>query len=498
MPYSQDLRDKQADQATRVVVDSNIGEADRPDYECDSHKNQWKLAQVVRDVYRGTAHMRTKGEPYLPRLKRESEVSYKKRLGKARLFNATRRTADGLTGMVYRKDPILSEETSPDILEHTKNIDLAGRDLASFAKDVFTAGGLDGISFVYVDYPQVWDDGARRSRAALQRGNIRPFWVHVQLEDLINWQWEIQNGSPVLTLAVFKESEIEPVGAYGQQDVTRYRVLRPGSFEVWQERSDPLRWEMVDWGDVSLSYIPLFPFYFRRTGFFEAEPPLLDLAYENIGHFELKSEREKSRTIAHIPLLFLKDFPDDEEIKVSEAEAFRATGSDADMKWVVYSGEALSESREDLRDTEQRMATLGLSLLMARPSPQTSNQQTATSDLLRKGESDSALMTAVSAEENCLNNALGAHAELMSVGLLRKAEPGTIRLNRDFHAQQMTAEQVNALSLLVSEGKLDLDTFWDALVAGEWLPENFDRELVRERIANDGMLNIVPIEREAA
>ena len=472
MPYSEDLKDKQADQATRIVESASATDAERPDFICASQARQWKLARVVRDVYRGTANMRERGRAYLPQLMVEGDAEYKRRLDKAKLFNAVRRTADGLAGMVCRKDPVL--EVPAPIETDAENIDLAGRALPIFAKDVLLAGLLDGISFVHVDYPSA---PPRQSRAEDQAMNLRPFWRHIELEHLINWRWETVRGSPVLRMAVLEEPNVEPLGTYGEELVTRYRVLRPGSWELWEEMdiNGKRVWQQVDEGAVSLDYIPLFPFYARRVDFMEAEPPLLDLAFENIGHWELKSEREKSRTIAHIPLLGFYGFPDDAQIKISAETGIRSTDSTSRCEWTVYEGQALSESRLDLHDTEARMASLGLSLLLSRPSPQGSEEgTTATSDILRKGESDSALATAARSLEDCLENALVAHADFRGL-----PDGGSVSVNTDFHEQAMDPQTLQALSAMVSEGKLPLETLWAMMIQGEILDETFDPEKAR-------------------
>jgi len=485
MPISQGLEDAIDEQAERVIIEGGGGDdTSKPDYVCPAHERMWKLARTVRDVYWGTDHMRTKGKTYLPQFEREPDAAYKKRLAKARLFNATRRTAEGLTGMVFRKDPILGEDVPKVIAEdHALNIDMAGRALPVFAKDLFTNGMVDGISFVHVDFPPVEPrkTGGKYGDARL---GLRPFWTDVLLKDFINWQWEIVDGAPVLTLVVYREGDIEAVGDYGQRDVELYRVLRPGSFELWEKKSDAgkVRWEVVEEGLTSIPYIPFFPFYGRRTAFFEGEPPLLDLAHENIGHWELASERVKSRTIAHIPLLFMAGFPDDDKLTVSETNAFKCSDPSARVEWVVYEGQALAESRQDLKDIEARMAALGLSMLVR----ETRAAETAEAKTIDKSESDSALATAARAMEDCLESALQAHADFMPKSLT-KGKGGTVTVNQNFREQEIDPQRLQVLKDMVAEGNLSVDTLWQIMQQGESLPEDFDPKKEKERIADMGL-----------
>ena len=124
------------------------------------------------------------------------------------------------------------------------------------------------------------------------------------------------------------------------------------------------------------------------------------------------------------------------------------------------------------------MAALGLSMLVR----ETRAAETAEAKTIDKSESDSALATAARAHEDCLESALQAHADFMPKRLT-KGKGGTVTVNQDFREQEMSAEKALALSHLVSLDQLDLDTMWAAMIAGEWLPEDFSPEEARERIA---------------
>ena len=91
------------------------------------HERQEAAVTLVRDVMGGTARMREAGGTYLPQFPREENDGYAARLKTAVLFNATKQTVKGLTGMILRKPPELGEDTPDEILEHLENIDLQGR-----------------------------------------------------------------------------------------------------------------------------------------------------------------------------------------------------------------------------------------------------------------------------------------------------------------------------------------------------------------------------------
>jgi hypothetical protein len=115
--------------------------------------------------------------------------------------------------------------------------------------------------------------------------------------------------------------------------------------------------------------------------------------------------------------------------------------------------------------------------MLSRSSPDGSGDVTATSDLLRKGESDSQLSSMATALKDCLENSAQAHAEFEG-----EKAGGSIEVNKDFHERRITAQDVMVLKELVTEGKLDLDSFWSAMEEGEWFGDWFDRDVVRMKL----------------
>ena len=51
--------------------------------------------------------MKEAGVAYVPRLEGQSEEEYRGYVGRALFFNATGRTAEGFSGMVFRRDPVV-------------------------------------------------------------------------------------------------------------------------------------------------------------------------------------------------------------------------------------------------------------------------------------------------------------------------------------------------------------------------------------------------------
>ena len=105
-----------------------------PDY--DAALPAWSRA---RDVFAGEDAVKAAGEKYLPRLDAQEDAEYLAYKNRASFFNATARTAEGLVGLIFRREPELK---LPDIAlgvgqklaEFSDDVDLLGTSLTAYAK----------------------------------------------------------------------------------------------------------------------------------------------------------------------------------------------------------------------------------------------------------------------------------------------------------------------------------------------------------------------------
>lgn len=482
MPHQSKQFKESVDRNEKITVLSSddTEAANRPDYESTLYRSQLEDVGFVRTVYGGTKALRGAGKTYLPKHGSESQGNYDKRLEQSVALNAYKRTIQALTGMVFRKDPIFDEATPDVIAEDAENVDLAGRDLPTFARDTFENALNDGHTYILVDYPKA--DGRFTSRREERDSGVRPYWINLTKREVINLRWEMRDGRPVLTLAVYVEEVREPAGKFGEEKKTRYRVLRPGEQQVWEKREteDKTSLVLVDEAETSIDYIPLYTIYTNRTGLFQSEPPLLDLAYENVGHYQVRSDHRYGLSFAMVPVPFITGV-ESSAFVWGPGQSITLEDTEADAKILESTGAALGESRQELKDIEGRMAFLGLQMLMAKTN---TTAQTATERLLDKVESDATLADAARNLQNGLNQVLEAHADYRNVG-----DAGMVAINRDFHQQMIDPQTANVLSGMVERGQISLETLWDILQTGEILPEDFDPEMERERIQVTGPMN---------
>lgn len=445
----------------------------------DRMAEAWKLPRTLMG---GTRAMRRAGTAYLPQEPAESDEAYKNRLNRSTLFNAFRRTVNGITGKVFSKDPALMDDVPAQIVEWSEDIDLMGRNLPVFASEVFKDGTQTGISHILVDMPS--GDPAR-TQAEERASGRRPYFVQIRAEDMIGWKTETINGKETLTQIRFREHVTVDDGEYGEKVEERIRVLWRDHFEVWRKKEKAAQtddqWELVDSGVVTLGEIPLATFYAARTGFMTAEPPLEDLADLNVAHWQSSSDQRHILHVARVPILFGKALNEtDAEGKPIQIGPNRmVTSSDAggDLKYVEHGGAAISSGRQDLVDLEDRMRMMGMELFMH----QQSGGVTATGRAIDSAEANSQAKAMALSLKDALELAMVYMAKWAALG----DNGGSVNVNTDFGISLQGSQEVQALLNARMAGEISRTTFWAELKRRGLLMDDFDAELEAEALSSE-------------
>lgn len=472
--------------------------------------------KAVRDVKAGGRRLR--GEmirtpasgvsvsAYLPKFPAEHPDDYKDRLSKATLFNATARTIAGLRGLAMKKNPVLSDDV-PEVIRgrkevrdeetgavtiqkaegHAENIDLAGTHLDVFAAEVLEDALTDGHVFILVDMQPALAQGA--TLADEIRAGRRPYWVKYKKDQAVNWRSMKIDGQLVLGQITFEEKSSEPAGLYGEREVCRYRTLTLEADEAGGQR---VRWEVkekcrdeatgaetfetVDGPGYITGFnrIPVAVVYGKRTGFLESQPPLLDLADLNISYFQKKSDRDQSIHLCGNPIAIFPGFPDDQPvIKAGTGHGIITPSVESQPYYMEPQGNALEESREDLKELRGEMAALGLSMLEGRPTV----EKTASESVLDFSQESSELEDVCRSEQDGFELCLGWHSQYLG-----QKSGGSITIGAHLKSLRLTQQMIQTLSQMASANQLSLLTMWDMMERADALPEGFDAKTEEERI----------------
>lgn len=337
---------------------------------------RWEL---VNTLLGGTEAMREAGEKYLPAHQHESPTAYKERRAVATLLNYTAFTLNTLTGKAFKEPPVLGEEVDQQLVDFIEDVDGAGTGLQVFAQRWFKEGLGKAFAHVLVDFTRVEEkvdaEGkpAVRTKADDAKENIRPYWVLVSPENLIFAHADLIDGREVYTHVRLKEWAIERVG-YAEVLKERIRVLEPGTWELF-EKDETVRgknkWVSIDRGTTTLDYIPLVTFYTSREGTCEGRPPMDDLAWLNVSHFQSSSDQRNILTVSRFPILAVSgaaaEDDSDAPLVIGPKKFLSTADPQGKFYFVEHTGAAIESGRNDLSDLEEQMSIYGAAFLKEKP-----------------------------------------------------------------------------------------------------------------------------------
>ena len=357
------------------------------------------------------------------------------------------------------------------MFEWLDDVDLSGRNLHAFAADVMLDCISYGLSGVLVDYPQA---SQVRTRADEMVTGVRPYFAHYKPQSILGWKSTKRNGMEVLTQVRLLESVEEEDGPFGTKQVEQVRVLEPGLWFVYRKIGDS--WNIHDEGTTTLSEIPFVFFYGIRKSFGIGMAPLLELAFQNIEHWQSLSDQQTILHVARVPILTVIGANDDSQITVGASSAVKLPVG-ADMRFVEHSGQAIEAGRKSLLDLEERMRQTGAELLVLKPGDITATQVTSENEANR-----CTLQKIVEVFEDCLDQCLQYMADWVG-----EKEGGGVSLFTDFGAATLGEASAELLLKANQSGKLSDETMFD-----EWKrrgiisPENEWND-EQERIQEQGM-----------
>lgn len=116
-------------------------------------QSMWPDWCMMERLERGTRSMRHAGREYLPQWPAEDDQSYEARLRTSWLYNATGQTIESMSGRPFQVPVHINDDVPAPIKSCLDDVDLEGRNLDAFARDLFRVGLAYGHAFTLVDYP---------------------------------------------------------------------------------------------------------------------------------------------------------------------------------------------------------------------------------------------------------------------------------------------------------------------------------------------------------
>ena len=429
--------------------------------------------ELVRDVAGGPKRVRDAGPKYLPKAPGEDAENYRARLMRSVFFSMYQTAVDGLTGFVFRKDPVLGEDVPTPMVEHWENIDLAGTHGDVFLRDLMADAMVAGHAAILVDYPDT--GGQLLSRGEEQAGGIRPYWVPIKKDDIVSWRETVENGQTLLDQVVIRECRTVPDGTYGEREQTQYRVLyRSEGVVGWrlEQVTDHQTVIVVAEGtyanqvEIPLAEVPTS----GRTGRLMSRPTLADVAYLNVHHYQMHSDYVTSIHKTCVPIFTVSGGGEmNGPLVIGPNAAFAFSNPAASAAYVSHDGASLGACKAALDDTVRAIADLSLAMLASEKRA----AETARAKEIDKGATDSKLAVTARGLQDATERALGFHARY-----LRFPSGGSIVINREFTDQTMPPELLTAYVGAIQNAGLPVRILTQAMQDGGLIGADEDLDLL--------------------
>lgn len=457
---------------------------DRVDTPCLAYRDMAERWPMLHDLLGGTAAMREAGTKWLPMAGKENKLAWRARRDRSFLYNAYRDAVQRLVSKPFSRPVTIQGELPERLQPMLENMDGAGRNITQFAKDVMRAGVVYGVTELIVDYPQLTGEETRAQERAI---GARPVAIHIQPPQLLGWRVEDQPGGArrIVELRI-KEEHIQPDGEYGEKTVNWVRILREGGWELHEQTSE---YEYVRTGAGVHTYrdedgnpaVPLVVYYTNRGGLLTGVPPLEDLAWLNVAHWQSASDQRWQLYFMRTGVWFIAGMDEEEKsqpLVIGGNQAVIVKDPAAKMTVVESSGQAAGIGRQELLDLEEQMVTMGLQPFVRR-----SGDATATERAIDEARAVTDIQAWIRSLEGALREVFAIAARWVGEEL---PDDFAVDIFNEFSLTEKGAEDIRNLLALRQAREISRITFYRELKRRGLLSETVEPEKEAEAIALEG------------
>ena len=453
-----------------------------------------------RDLYDGTAAVQEKGETYLFREANESDEDYELRLKRAVVDNYVELIVMARQSILFRKVP--AREIPEKLRPFESNVDRRGTPAQVFFAEVAKQAQIDGIAWVAVDMPQAplspTGEVAFRSRKDEVSADHRPFMELIPGANVLDWSVDQQGR---LEWLVVKQTSIaERVPGDVAETVNQWKIWTPTTWTLYQESTaeqkkaaDDTGYSLVSQGTHQLGRIPVIPFLGIRHTDYSGWPVAESILDHIILIYNKASDLDWFERLVSHPIPYLIG-PNKLERMNSGAGIWIDPGTESskvELGFLEVTGASFDGLRTSIANLEAKI------LLISLAQSQRAGAQVQSQDSQREYRKifASSLNTASIGYESGEKQAW----DLMARWLGDTSDAADIQYSRDFDDQNIETAMVSALSDLVMNDILSMETFLEVLKRGECLPTDLDVEQelarIRERDSRRTQETVLAINR---
>jgi len=461
---------------TNVISQTYLGGGDNPFSKTRAVLDMTKSWEIMKAVSLGTEYLRDNSQAFLPLEPREDYDAYLSRVNRAVFSPYTQRLVRAATGLILRKPiTVIGDPYWTDVF--VKDVDGCGSDLDEYARRNLICALTYGHSNTLVDFPA--PTGAI-SLAEERQQNRRPYWIEIDPTNIYGWRLDREVNYGKLIQVRIAEKAVVPDGEFGEKVFDQIRVIEPGEYKIYRRKettkdmytqdesfagnfdspSDEKDYELVESGEFSLGEIPLVTVYAGKTDTMTSKPPLLDIAYLNLAHFQRQADLIHSLHVASQPLLVMEGWDDQTKDMAISVNYAMATQPGNKIYYVEPAASAFEAQAAEIQELQLQMATLGISTL----SQQKFVAESADARRLDRVDTNSMLSMVSLDLEQKMQKAFNLSADYLGI------EPPEVKISRDFDIDRLIGQDITALTSLFDQQVIDREEFRDILVQGEVLP----------------------------
>lgn len=444
----------------------------------------WKRC---RDAVAGQRAIQEGGINYLPKLDQQEDAVYDSYKARALFYNATGRTVDAMTGLVFRKP--MTWDVPDSMKPWLDDITLSDETLTDFAETALYEVLTVGRGGIMVDMPKAADNITVAQMDAMQ---IRPYLAFYKAESILNWELARVNNAYRIVNVWLSEHYKADNGKQEQQ--IRQLTLIDGVYTqmVWRQKSlergaDNQNKDVSEWfvdqtiipkkKEVAFSEIPFYPVSPRKPTMTVSAPPIESLVDVNISHYMNSADLENGAHVSGLPTPYITGIDDTNiTLALGTGMAWLLPNAESQVGFAHVGADGFATLENLLDRKEKQMASLGARML----APEKNDAEAAqTHEIKRSGES-SVLSATCGVIERQIEKGLKFAAAWMGI-----EGDISVELNRDFFPPTFTGSDLTAWVAARQSGEVSKETFFNVLKYSEWLEDDLTFDEEQERISND-------------
>lgn len=455
-----------------------------PEYE--ELSSRWAQCRACRE---GEEAIKKGGTNFLPKLSGQSDKDYAHYLTRASYYNATARTVDALTGMLFLKPPTHKMPTELEKITKTigESEETAFQLCNNIADELVTLGRCAAL----VD--------------ASTEENAAPYVAILKVESIINWRFETIDGVKQPVLIVIQECRNEPgedIFETVEKDVWRVLLLdidpvtnqRFYRVELWERIPEEDKSKEVDapefrkfedivprfFGGKLIPYIPIQIFDAEGSLTTISKPPILDLVNINLAHFRNSADHEWGLHFVALPtpVVIGGNFQIPKggtgakpKLPLGSTTAWDVPNEKASVLMLEFSGAGLGAIAAAMDRKEKQMAIVGGRML-----EQQKNQVERSEAVKLRMVGDSSVLAGVADQLSLgMTWILKIVAEWQNIGTASERETIVYTVSRDFVAFSVDPAMLSTIALLVQQNLLSYEDFYELAKRASLVP--MDRTL---------------------